>query len=64
MNFEYNRDVISTQDDIKISVADLRDLIQAYNIKLPEQAFNEYVVILEGILRKNSFEKEVMLVVV
>ena len=54
---EYDKERISTQDELKISLADLRDLIQAYEIKVPEQAFNEYALILEAILRKNNLPK-------
>lgn len=57
MIFEYDKEIISTQHELKISLADLRDLIQAYEIKVPEQALNEYALILEAILRKNNLPK-------
>ncbi|HDR9102495.1 TPA: hypothetical protein QDA86_005924, partial [Burkholderia vietnamiensis] len=55
MDFLYNNEFVSTQDEIKISVADLRDLIQAGELlaEHSEQAIKEYRMILEGILRKN-----------
>ncbi|WP_164462544.1 MULTISPECIES: hypothetical protein [Burkholderia cepacia complex] len=55
MDFLYNDELVSTQDEIKISVADLRDLIQAGELLANHsgQALNEYRMILEGILRKN-----------
>lgn len=62
MIFEYDKEKISTQDELKISVADLRDLIQAYQINVPEQALNEYAVIVEGILRKNHLPRNTIVV--
>lgn len=62
MIFEYDKEKISTQDELKISLADLRDLIQAYQIKVPEQALNEYAVIVEGILRKNRLPRNTIVV--
>lgn len=55
MDFIYNDKAISTQDEIKISVADLRDLIQAGTLlaENEKQAIAEYTLIVEGILRKN-----------
>ena len=55
MDFLYNNEIVSTQDEIKISVADLRDLIQAGELlaNYPEQALKEYKMVLDGILRKN-----------
>ncbi|MBN4666269.1 hypothetical protein HUS70_12460 [Pandoraea nosoerga] len=63
MDFIYNHELISTQDEIKISVADLRDLIQAYHIKDPEQAHSEYAEILKAILWKNRLPSGVVQVV-
>ncbi|MGK8201971.1 hypothetical protein [Burkholderia cepacia] len=55
MDFLYNNEIVSTQDEIKISVADLRDLIQAGELleRYPEQALKEYKMVVDGILRKN-----------
>lgn len=55
MNLIYNNELISTQDEIKISVADLRDLIQAGELVCSDerQAINEYNLIINSIIRKN-----------
>lgn len=64
MEFIYNDKKISTLDEIKISVADLRDLIQAGELLAvnEEQAIAEYRLIVEGILRKNRLPVGTVLV--
>ena len=44
MDFIYNSELVSTQDEIKITIADLRDLIQASGLmkENEEQGINEY----------------------
>ncbi|MBR8150491.1 hypothetical protein [Burkholderia vietnamiensis] len=61
MDFIYNNEKISTQDDIKISVADLRDLIQAHELK-GGQALAEYQLIVDAILRKNRLPAGTILI--
>lgn len=64
MDFIYNNELISTQDEIKISVADLRDLIQAGELLAvnEKQAVAEYKLIVECILRKNRLPAGAILV--
>lgn len=52
----YNKDRISTTDEIKISVADLRDLIRAWEVGYWEEAKNELQHIVESIERKNRLK--------
>jgi hypothetical protein len=54
MNFEYNKQTICTTDLLKLSVADLRDLIGAQAIENKEQMLLEVQTILQCILRKNG----------
>lgn len=55
MIFEYH-EKMSTIDQLTISVADLRDLIQARSILDDQQAMNEYKLILDSILHKNRLD--------
>lgn len=55
MDFIYNIDKIRTTDEITISVADLRDLVQAYTLQESE-AENEYQNILDSIAHKNRLD--------
>jgi len=52
-NFQYDKNSVTTQTELKVSVADLRDLIQASSILNVEQRLNEYELILNQISRKN-----------
>lgn len=54
MNFHYDKNTISTQDDLQISVADLRDVIQAFTISDEGQRLQELQMVLECIVRKNK----------
>lgn len=56
MDFIYNSELVSTQDEIKITIADLRDLIQASGLmkENEEQGINEYRLLIETILRKTD----------
>ncbi|WP_146055327.1 hypothetical protein [Paraburkholderia eburnea] len=58
MEFIYNRDKIRTTDDITISVADLRDLIQACTLQ-ESDAEGEYQIILDSIAHKNHLDSGV-----
>lgn len=64
MDFIYNQEKITTQDELKISVADLRDLIQAGELleNNREDAINEYKLIVNSILRKNHLPVGTLLV--
>ena len=54
MNFIYNKEKLTTQDDLLLSVADLRDVIQAFTISNEVQRLQELQLILESIVRKNK----------
>ena len=54
MNFIYNKENLTTQDQLLVSVADLRDVIQAFTISNEIQRLQELQLILESIVRKNK----------
>ena len=54
MNFTYNNMTLSTQSDLLVSVADLRDVIQAFTIPDEAQRLQELQVVLASIVRKNK----------
>lgn len=56
MKFEflYSPKSLTTQDDLRISVADLRDVIQAFLIPDEAQRLHELQTILDCITRKNG----------
>ncbi len=54
MNFIYNKEKLTTHDDLLLSVADLRDVIQAFTISNEVQRLQELQLILESIVRKNK----------
>ncbi|WP_322038030.1 hypothetical protein [Burkholderia cenocepacia] len=47
---------MSTQDDLQVSVADLRDVIQAFGISDEAQRLKELQVVLESTVRKNGLK--------
>ncbi|MCK4161423.1 hypothetical protein HFK89_02940 [Ralstonia pseudosolanacearum] len=53
MNFTYDKNSLTTQDELIVSVADLRDVIQAFTISNEVQRLQELQLILKSILRKN-----------
>lgn len=53
MKFEYDRKIISTTDDLQISVADLRDLINAIGLLDKSVAVQEVGNVLRCIEHKN-----------
>ncbi|MDN7880511.1 hypothetical protein [Burkholderia aenigmatica] len=57
MQFIYNKQSITTQDRITISIADLRDLVQAHGLS-KNDAINEYAVILRCIAHKNHLDEQ------
>lgn len=50
MNFHYDKNILTTQSDLQVSVADLRDVIQAFTIPNDAQRLKELQVVLESIL--------------
>ncbi|WP_151903986.1 hypothetical protein [Ralstonia pseudosolanacearum] len=54
MQFHYEKSILSTQSDLQVSVADLRDVIQAFTIPDEAQKLRELQVVLESIVRKNG----------
>lgn len=53
MEFHYDKFILTTQTDLTISLADLRDLIQAKFIKDDDLRWAEMQMILNQICRKN-----------
>lgn len=62
INFEYDKNSVTTQTELKVSVADLRDLIQASSILNNEQRLNEYWLILNQISRKNYLPSKSLII--
>lgn len=56
MIFQYNKDKIQTTDHITISVADLRDLIQAHDLDDLDHKKAEIDLIISCILHKNHYD--------
>lgn len=56
MNFYYDKKIITTQPELNVSVADLRDLVQAFTIPNEGQRHKELQLILESIVRKNRLQ--------
>lgn len=54
IEFFYDKKKLTTQDDLLVSVADLRDVIQAFTIPNEAQRLQELQLILESIVRKNK----------
>ena len=54
MNFTYNKMAVHTQSELLVSVADLRDVIQAFTIPDEAQRLQELQVVLASIVRKNK----------
>ncbi len=54
MNFIYNKDVLTTQDDLQISVADLRGSVNASQIQDGMAKWVELKTVLCSIVRKNN----------
>jgi hypothetical protein len=54
--FHYQKEVLTTQSDLQVSVADLRDVIQAFTIPDEAQRLQELQVVLESIVRKNRLK--------
>ncbi|MDN4066189.1 MULTISPECIES: hypothetical protein [Ralstonia solanacearum species complex] len=56
MKFQYDKTIITTQSDLQVSVADLRDLVQAFTIPNEAQRVQEIQLILESVVRKNGLQ--------
>ncbi|WP_139285369.1 hypothetical protein [Acidovorax soli] len=54
VEFHYDKNTLTTQDELLVSVADLRDVIQAFTISNEVQRLQELQLILESIVRKNK----------
>lgn len=54
MGFHYDRSTINTQSELNVLLADLRDLVQAFNIPNESQRRQELLVVLESIVKKNK----------
>ena len=54
VKFFYDKNKLTTQEQLLVSVADLRDVIQAFTISNEVQRLQELQLILESIVRKNK----------
>ena len=54
IEFHYNKEAVTTQSELLVSMADLRDLTQAFNIPDEAQRLQELEVVLASIVRKNK----------
>jgi len=54
MNFHYDKNTLTTQSELLVSVADLRDLVQAFTIANEAQRLQELQVVLASIVRRNK----------
>ena len=52
--FHYDRGALTTQSELLVSVADLRDVIQAFTIPDEAQRLQEIQVVLASVVRKNK----------
>jgi 4-hydroxy-3-methylbut-2-enyl diphosphate reductase IspH len=53
-DFVYNKDVLNTLDELQISVADLRDLVNASQMRDEVAQWAELKMVLCSIVRKNK----------
>ena len=53
VEFNYDKSQLTSIDELTVSVADLRDLVQAFTIGNDAQKIQELKMILESIVRKN-----------
>lgn len=54
IEFNYDRNTLTTQSELLVSVADLRDLVQAFTITDEAQRLRELQTVLASIVRKNK----------
>lgn len=53
VEFNYDKNQLNSINELTVSVADLRDLVQAFSIGNDAQQIQELKIILESIVRKN-----------
>ena len=53
IEFNYDKSQLNSINELTVSVADLRDLVQAFTIGNDAQKIQELKIILESIVRKN-----------
>ena len=53
VEFNYDKSQLASIDELTVSVADLRDLVQAFTIGNDAQQIQELKIIIESIVRKN-----------
>ena len=53
VEFNYDKSQLTSIDELTVSVADLRDIVQAFTIGNDAQKIQELKIILESIVRKN-----------
>ena len=53
VEFNYDKSQITSINELTVSVADLRDIVQAFTIGNDAQKIQELKIILESIVRKN-----------
>ena len=53
VEFNYDKSQLTSIDELTVSVADLRDLVQAFTIGNDAQKILELKIVLESIVRKN-----------
>ena len=52
--FHYDKSTLTTQSELLVSLADLRDVIQAFTISDEAQRLQELQVVLASIARRNK----------
>lgn len=58
--FQYDKNTMTTQSELLVSLADLRDLVQAFTISDEAQRLHELQVVLASIVRKNKLPNGAM----
>ena len=53
VEFNYDKSQLNSINELTVSVADLRDLVQAFTIGNDAQKIQELKIVLESIVRKN-----------
>lgn len=54
IEFHYDRNTLTTQSELLVSLADLQDLVQAFTIPDEAQRLQEIQVVLASFVRKNK----------
>lgn len=58
IEFHYDKEAVTTQSELLVLVADLRDLVQAFTIPDGGQRLQELQVVLVSIVRKNKLPND------